>query len=45
VSTKAIAASIALGAVDFLLMFGIRNKSEKNNTELRAQFSFFIGVS
>jgi len=26
---KAIAASVALGAVDFLLVFGIRNKSEK----------------
>jgi hypothetical protein len=29
VSTKAIATSVALGAVDFLLMFGIRNKSKK----------------
>jgi hypothetical protein len=28
-STKAIAASIAPGAVDFLFLFGIRNKSEK----------------
>src|SRR5216683_4498311 len=32
---------VALGAVDFLLMFGIRNKSKKNNTELRTQFSVF----
>jgi hypothetical protein len=40
-STKAIAASIAPGAVDFLFLFGIRNKSEKSNSEPGTEFSAF----
>jgi regulatory LuxR family protein len=40
-STKAIAASAGLGAVDFLCVFGIRNKSEKSNSEPGTQFSAF----
>ena len=40
-STKAIAASAGLEAVNFLCVFVIRNKSEKSNSEPETQFSAF----
>jgi hypothetical protein len=40
-STKAIVASAELGAVDFLCVFGIRNKNGKSNSEPGTQFSAF----
>jgi len=41
-STKAIAASAGLEAVDFLCVFVIRNKSGKSNSEPGTQFSAFL---
>lgn len=46
-STKAIADSAGLGAVDLLCVFGIRNKNGKSNsapgTQFRAFYSGFRG--
>src|ERR1700680_5106102 len=43
---KAIAASAGLGAVDFLCVFGIRNKSRKSNSEPGGSIlSFLFGFS
>jgi hypothetical protein len=43
-STKAIAASAGLGAVDFLCVFGIRNKSEKAAPNRGLNSPLFIRV-
>jgi hypothetical protein len=43
-STKAIAASAGLEAVNFLCVFVIRNKSGKSNSEPETQFSAFYSV-
>jgi hypothetical protein len=41
-STKAIEASAGLGTVDFLCVFGIRNKSGKSNFETGASILRFL---
>jgi hypothetical protein len=45
-STKAIAASAGLGAVDFLCLFGIRNKNRKKQLRTEdAILRFLFGFS
>jgi hypothetical protein len=45
-STKAIEASAGLGAVDFLCVFGIRNKNGKSNFETGGSIlRFLFGLS
>jgi hypothetical protein len=43
-SPKAIAASAKLGTVDFLCVFGIRNKNGKSNSEPGTPSSAFFRV-